>query len=127
MNIKNKTGRKNKTNLTITWPSSAFFTIKDLFSINPNFVEITMRVRVKNEIEQGKVKEIGVRQNGKGRPENIYVLSPVTSTTIDKAKDAGINLHSEYLNTKLTDIKSISQSNTQSNQTVSTHAATASV
>jgi hypothetical protein len=105
MNIKNKTGRKNKTNLIITWPSASFFTIKDMFTTNPHFVPITMRVRVKSELEQGKLKDIGVIHNGKGRPTNVYTLAPVTADTIAKAKDAMVILHTEYLSTKVADIK----------------------
>lgn len=106
MNIKNKTGRKNKTNLTITWPSSAFFNIKDMFKANPDFVHITMRVRVKSELENGKIKDIGVIHNGKGRPTNVYALAPVTPSTIAKAKEAMVILHSEYLSMKVADLKS---------------------
>jgi hypothetical protein len=104
INIKNKTGRTNKTNQTYTWPSG-FFTHKELFALNPNGVEITMRVRVKSDMEAGKIKDIGVIHNGKGRPTNILVMAPVTPAIITKAVEAGVLLHSEYLSLKIADIE----------------------
>ena len=47
-----KTDRKNKTNLTITWPTS-IFTIKELNDKNSEFVEITLRVRLRTAIVTG--------------------------------------------------------------------------
>lgn len=125
-NIKNKTGRKNNTNQTITWPSAEYFTIKDLFTANSTFVKITMRVRVKSEIENGKIKDIGVIHNGKGRPTNVYALAPITATVIAKAKEAGIILHSEYLSMKVADINGNAQtSNAPTSTPVTTQVKTA--
>jgi hypothetical protein len=111
--IKNKTGRKNKTNLTITWPSAELFTIKDMFAANSHFIEITLRVRLKNELENGKIKEIGIRQNGKGRPENVYAMAPVTAEVIAKAKESMVLLHTEYKTMKVVDVNTSNQSNNQ--------------
>ncbi len=112
--IKNKTGRKNKINQTYTWPVTGFFTHKDLFALNPNNAKITMRVHVKSEIDCGKIKDIGVLHNGKGRPTNVLVIAPVTSNIITNAANAGVILHSEYLSQKVADID-----NTQKEQEVS--------
>lgn len=118
MIIKNKTGRKNKTNLTITWPSAEFFTQKDLKTSNPDFVDITLRVKVKTELSNGKIKEIGVLHNGKGRPTNVYVLTPVNPAVIEKARISNIILHSEYATTMIANIDNNSTTNTPVSETV---------
>lgn len=80
-----KTDRKNKTNLTITWPTS-IFTIKELNDKNSEFVEITLRVRLKKAIETGEVSELGVIHNGKGRPTIVFVHGLPTQSHINEAK-----------------------------------------
>ena len=48
-----KTTRKNKTNLTIIWPANTeYFTTETLHALNPNFINITLRVRLKKAIEE---------------------------------------------------------------------------
>jgi hypothetical protein len=66
-----KTDRKNKTNLTVTWLSAdKHFTIVDLMSVNKEFIPITLRVRLKNAIDDGTVADelckIGMRGPGGG-------------------------------------------------------------
>lgn len=78
-----KTDRKNKTNLTINWPTNTF-TIKELNDANPEFVEITLRVRLKKAIETGEVNEMGVLHNGKGRPTIVFVHGTPTQAHIDE-------------------------------------------
>lgn len=112
LNIKNKTGRKNNTKQIVTWPSKAFFTHKDdLVKLNSNMIDITLRTKVMEAIEQGKVKEIGFMQNGKGRPSNVYAMAPVTAETIELAKQKMIILHTEYKSMKVADINMASQTN----------------
>jgi predicted transcriptional regulator len=89
-----------------------FFNHEDLKKSNPDFVDITLRVRVKAEIESGKLKDIGVLHNGKGRPKNVYSLA-VNNDIIEKMKQAGIILHSQYLTQKITDINSTANSKSQ--------------
>lgn len=81
-----KTDRKNKTNLTVTWPTDSIFTINELHDSNKNFVLITLRVRLKKAIEVGEVTEIGVLHNGKGRPTNVFVYGKPTPSHIEQAK-----------------------------------------
>ena len=114
-NKNSKTGRTNKTNLSLTWPVMDFFNHQDLKNSNPDFVDITLRVRVKAEIESGKIKDIGVLHNGKGRPKNVYAMS-VNSGVIEKAKQAGVILHSQYLVEKVTDITNASSNPTPTNE-----------
>lgn len=124
-NIKNKTGRKNKTNQIITWPSpTSFFTVKDLFKTHPDFKPITMRVRLKTEIENNRVKDIGVFQNGKGRPTNVYALTPLAPTVIVAAKEAGVILHSEYLTSKVADITNAQPLKQETPTTITTNVPT---
>lgn len=86
-----KTDRKNKTNLTVKWPISTF-TIKELNESNPDFVEITLRVRLKKAIETGEVNEMGVLHNGKGRPTIVFVHGTPTQAHIDEAKSREVIL-----------------------------------
>lgn len=80
-----KTDRKNKTNLTVTWPSNVF-TIKELNAQNTDFVEITLRVRMKKAIDSGEITDIGVLHNGKGRPTLVFVYGTPTKEHIEEAK-----------------------------------------
>lgn len=86
-----KTDRKNKTNLTVNWPTNTF-TIKELNEANPEFVEITLRVRLKKAIETGEVNEMGVLHNGKGRPTIVFVHGMPTQAHIDEAKNREVIL-----------------------------------
>ena len=86
-----KTDRKNKTNLTVTWPSNVF-TIKELNANNPEFVEITLRVRMKKAMESGEITEIGVLHNGKGRPTLVFVHGTPTKEHIEEAKSRQVIL-----------------------------------
>jgi len=86
-----KTERKNKTNLNVEWPTESFFTIKDLWKVNPQFVNITLRVRLTKAISTGQVVEIGNKTGGQGRPEKVFALTPVSQETLDAAKGQGIS------------------------------------
>jgi len=88
----NKTDRKNKTNLVINWPEHGkLFTIKDLLASNPDFVEITLRVRVDKAIKKDNtVSIIGYKNTGKGRPTMILSMAPITQKLLDDAYASGI-------------------------------------
>jgi hypothetical protein len=86
-----KTDRKNKTNLTVTWPSNVF-TIKELNAQNTDFVEITLRVRMKKAMESGEITDIGVLHNGKGRPTLVFVYGTPTNEHIEEAKSRQVIL-----------------------------------
>ena len=86
-----KTDRKNKTNLTVTWPSNVF-TIKELNAQNTDFVEITLRVRMKKAIDSGEITDIGVLHNGKGRPTLVCVYGTPTKEHIEEAKSRQVIL-----------------------------------
>ena len=86
-----KTDRTNKTNLTVTWPSNVF-TIKELNAQNTDFVEITLRVRMKKAIDSGEITDIGVLHNGKGRPTLVFVYGTPTKEHIEEAKSRQVIL-----------------------------------
>ena len=86
-----KTDRKNKTNLTVTWPSNVY-TIKELNAQNTDFVEITLRVRMKKAIDSGEITDIGVLHNGKGRPTLVFVYGTPTKEHIEEAKSRQVIL-----------------------------------
>lgn len=81
----NKTDRKNKTKMKLNWPTTGnYFTIKDLLVINPDFKPITLRVHVKTALEKDKIASvIGHRNQGKGRPEMIMAMNPVSQELLD--------------------------------------------
>lgn len=93
----NKTDRKNKTNLTVTWPThGGYFTIKDLMACNPEFIEITLRVRLDKAIKKDKTVEIiGYKNTGKGRPTMVIAMTPVSNELREQAVKDGI-LHPDF-------------------------------
>jgi len=101
-----KTQRKNNTNLTVNWPGSTdYFTIKDLRSMNADFVEITLRVRLKKAIDEEKtVGVIGTTNPGKGRPSLVFAMRPVLQSVLDSAKAAGVQLDDQ---TKLVNVMTV--------------------
>jgi hypothetical protein len=100
-----KTNRKNKTNLTVTWPSAdKYFTIADLMETNKEFIPITLRVRLKNAIDDGTVVEIGTIHGGKGRPKLAFAMNPVTEDVLATARQAEVVLHDKYNTVKVLDV-----------------------
>ena len=99
-----KTDRKNKTNLVVTWPTNVF-TIEELNNANPDFVNITLRVRLKKAIDNGQVGEVGYLHNGKGRPRVVLACTPITQSHITEAKNRGCVLK-DGLNVNVVNIDS---------------------
>jgi len=87
-----KTERKNKTNLVVNWPVTPFFTLDDVFALQPDAKRITLRVRLSKEIEKGKAVEIGCRTGAQGRPKKVFAFSPVPQITLDLAESQKITL-----------------------------------
>ena len=97
-NVIKKTDRKNKTNQVIKWPSAdSFFTIKTINVDNSDFKEITLRVRLKNALEEGLISELGTIHGGKGRPTIAFAMTPVSPKAIEAAKNAEVLLHDRYM------------------------------
>lgn len=101
-----KTQRKNKTKQVITWPSNEdYFTVKSLVALNPHMLtsapkpsDITLRVRLNKAIhEENLVAVIGHKNCGKGRPELVFAMKPVTQSAIDKAKSDNIMIDTPRL------------------------------
>jgi len=107
-----KTDRKNKTNLTVTWPSNdTYFGVSDLTALNSDFISITLRVRLKNALDEGSVSQIGTVHGGKGRPKLAFVMNPVTETAINAARNAGVMLSDKYNTVNVLDVKAESDTN----------------
>lgn len=112
MNIKNKTGRKNKTKQELVLPSLDYFSTEQLLTSNPNMPKITARTKFKLQyLNTGKIKELGHIQNDMGRPTKVYAMVPVSDKTIDAAKNDFVILRNEYIVEKVADIVPNSQSN----------------
>lgn len=106
-----KTDRKNKTNLTVTWPSNdTYFGVNDLAQLNKDFIGITLRVRLKNALDEGIVSQIGTVHGGKGRPKLAFAMSPVSAAAIASAQTAGVMLVDKYNTVGVLDVKA--QTNT---------------
>lgn len=99
-----KTGRKNKTRLGLKLPPTGIYTITELCSSNPEFVEITLRVRLKKLVSEGKVMELGTIHMAKGRPKLVCATSPVSDSTMKAAVDAGVMFNEKH-NIPLINIK----------------------
>ena len=99
-NKTNKTNRKNKTNQTVKWPTS-HFTIEELNTQNADFVNITLRVRLKSAIDEKQVVELGVMHASKGRPKLVFAYAPVAATVIESARTSGIMLHESFNSVKV--------------------------
>jgi|TARA_S200002703_G_scaffold30656_1_gene26622 hypothetical protein len=82
-----------KKNKTINWPDSTF-TIDDVHKLNPDFVNITLRVRIKDAVDKYDIEEIGSIPNGKGRPKKLFVVAPVKQHHLDEAKEKNANINS---------------------------------
>jgi hypothetical protein len=101
-----KTDRKNKTNLTVTWPSNdTYFGVSDLTALNSDFISITLRVRLKNALDEGSVSQIGTVHGGKGRPKLAFVMNPVTEAAINAARNAGVMLADKFNTVNVLDVK----------------------
>jgi hypothetical protein len=112
-----KTDRKNKTNLTVTWPSNdTYFGVSELTNLNKNFIAITLRVRLKNALDEGVVTQIGTVHGGKGRPKLAFAMSPVTEAAITAARSAGVVLVDKYNTVNVLDVKA--ETDTTEHETV---------
>jgi hypothetical protein len=112
-----KTDRKNKTNLTVNWPSNdTYFGVSELTNLNSDFIAITLRVRLKNALDEGVVTQIGTVHGGKGRPKLAFAMSPVTEAAITSARSAGVVLVDKYNTVNVLDVKA--ETDTSGHETV---------
>ena len=111
-----KTQRKNKTNQVINWPSADnYFTIDSLTKTNEHMLtggkgsDITLRVRlmkhVKGDGTPKTVDAIGTFNTGKGRPQLVFAMRPVTQSALDKAKKDNVMLSNQSELVPVMDIK----------------------
>ena len=86
--------RKNRTNLVVNWPSrDTYFTIKQLHAINPQFVLITLTVRVDKAVNiTNSVACIGTYKGPIGAPSKVYAMTPVSQKVITLARDNGVEI-----------------------------------
>lgn len=101
-----KTERKNKTNLVVAWPKTPYFTLQQLFTLNSDAKEITLRVRLSKEIEKGAFVEIGCITGEQGRPRKVFAASPVSPETLKAAQAENITLVDESSLSKLSTMTS---------------------
>jgi hypothetical protein len=121
-----KTDRKNNTNLDVHWIQDRYFTIQELLEENkkftPQYREITLRVKLQNARDAGKVAEIGLIPSGngtKGRPKLVFAMAPVADSIISTARENGVNLHSEFENVAVINITPADASSEKSSEQTS--------
>jgi hypothetical protein len=86
----------NKNKIEIKWPNKeTHFTVNDLFDLNPDIKEITVRLRLSKAVEQKSVAKIGTLSGSKGAPKIVYSMTPVNQSTIDNANKNGISMVGE--------------------------------
>lgn len=81
-----------KVKLPTIFPTTPYFTIQDFLKLNSPGVEITLRTKLAAAIANGSIAEIGAVPGGHGRPPKVFSMTPVTQTTLNKAKQDKINL-----------------------------------
>lgn len=83
-----KTTKKN--NAAIEWPSNAYFTIHDLAKQHPNFINITLRFRVKRALENKEIVVIGKVKPPIGRPQLVFAKTNPSAELLVAATAAGV-------------------------------------
>jgi hypothetical protein len=83
-----KTTKKN--NAAIEWPSNTHFTIDDLSKKYPNFVNITLRFRVKRGIDNKEIVTIGKVKPAIGRPRLVYAKANPSKELLTAAFASGM-------------------------------------
>ena len=96
MNNNNKTSKK--ISFVIEWPTS-HFTIDDIQGKYPDAVNITLRFRVKQAVENKDVMVIGKIKPAIGRPRLVFSRSNPSKELLEAAKAAGVISASEPLTT----------------------------
>ena len=95
-NKTNKTSKKKS--FVIEWPTS-HFTIDDIQGKYPDAVNITLRFRVKQAIENKDVMVIGKIKPAIGRPRLVFSRSNPSKELLEAARIAGVISATETLTT----------------------------
>ena len=95
-NKTNKTSKKNS--FVIEWPTS-HFTIDDIQGKYPDAVNITLRFRVKQAVENKDVMVIGKIKPAIGRPRLVFSRANPSKELLESAKAAGVIAASDTLTT----------------------------
>ena len=82
-----KTTKKNNT--ALEWPNT-HFTIDDLTKKYPNFVNITLRFRVKRGLDNKEIVTIGKVKPAIGRPRLVFAKVNPSKELLEAAKAAGV-------------------------------------
>jgi hypothetical protein len=82
-----------KSKTPIMWPEGHFTIDEALANVRkmcPDFVEITLRFRVKKATESKEIAVIGRLKPSIGRPKLVFAKAPVTEEVIKSAYAAGV-------------------------------------
>ena len=82
--------KTKKNNVAIEWPTNTHFTMNDLFKKYPDFVEITLRFRVKRGLENKDIVTIGKVKPAIGRPQLVFAKANPTKELLEAATKAGV-------------------------------------
>lgn len=128
-----KTNRQNKTGLSVNWPTG-FYTmesseshpnIPNLWDHNKHFAAlITLRVRLTNALENSQVVKLGVVKGSKGRPKLVFANTPVSQSTMDEARAAGVVLEDNIPN--VVNVVAVKPTDVENCENVEVHSKTTS-
>ena len=79
-----------KNQIAIEWPTNTHFTIKELCKKYPDFIEITLRFRIKRALENKEIVVIGKVKPAIGRPQLVFTKANPTKETLEAATKAGV-------------------------------------
>ncbi len=82
--------KNKKNNVAVEWPSNTHFTMNDLFKANPDFIEITLRFRVKRALENKEIVTIGKVKPPIGRPQLVFSKANPSKELLETATKAGV-------------------------------------
>jgi len=74
----------------INLPKKSFFTLFDVFALNPDAKEITLRFKVSKLIESKEIHELGYLPRPVGRPRKIFTQNNISKALLDAAKRENI-------------------------------------
>ncbi len=78
-----------KNNEPIAWPD-VHFTIDDMFKKYPDFVQITLRFRVKRGLENKEIVAIGKVKPAIGRPRLVFAKANPSKELLESATKVGV-------------------------------------
>jgi hypothetical protein len=88
--------KNTKPKIEVTWPETPSFTVQSLWEENPKIINITLRFKIQQEIENGNIVEVGKNPTTMGRPTKVFTKSNPSNKTLLELKKDGVILNEKY-------------------------------